>query len=912
MIPIKTNVDRVPPYRFHHIEINKNILTPQTRLDYIPHIKDVDESEETRYNRWLQELEEMEAASGFETLSREQRAAKTRRNECTARLAVVLPAWLKALSIDGCTKNTLIRYMATQAQANTITPQQKTSILDSCGRDDQFGSPRATTAAKLFTEAFDQVFHTEHADFAAVTLRDVLLRDESVDNIIDPKRSTAKDVMATPKPADMFSLEKPLLDQTYLETYFVFGCLICFSNSCEHGEYDAKNQKRTFSMEAWGGVDGAFKRRALRPSENEATPEDKVLYAQPCSDKCFRAVGDSILGFEKPWDPSELRSLRILVETSPTGPSHRPPECNAAGFLGRPCWAVSRKVRELGVAPRVLRPPTPAGTVKSLPWYDRWKKMLLGDWQEHVKIHDHARRDIVEPCAHDGPCTVEAGCSCVKAGVLCERFCRCTAKTCPYKFTGCACHSLGKSCYAKQKERPCICVQLNRECDPSLCHGCGAADRANPGNRDDDDLHETGCQNVALQRGKSKHVVLARSRLSGCGYGLITAEDIAQDEFVIEYVGELIVQDEGVRREARRGDDVFCDQKAPSYVFSLLEDEGTWVDGAVYGNLSRYINHAPEGNLTPKVLYVNHEYRIRFTALREIKAGEELFFNYGDNFPNLTQKLLEDRVEADQGDTTRGTGRKRGRRPGPRRGRGQGSRGGRARVQGGRKTAPPETTEWDFVDAEPAQKRRRTRVDKYQDVDEDEDGEDEEEYDPENAEGPDGSDWEGFRRSRRGGRGGANGVRGQRGRRQRSRRVGRKASEEKAVNEDEDSDAILYETPTRRSRKRGGRRGGLRSNVVPATDGSNSEAEAEDAPVRRPRSRKRTRLVNDSTDEVETKDEVMVGGVALENNEGEERDEEEDDEDEDDEEDGLPMRGRSSRKAQMPARFRNDEGASSS
>lgn len=906
MIPIQTNVDRVPPYRFHHIEISKNILTPQTRLDYIPHIKDVDESEETRYNRWLQELEEMEAASGFETLSREQRAAKTRLNECTARLAVVLPAWLKALSIDGCTKNTLIRYMATQAQANTITPQQKTSILDSCGRDDQAGSPRATTAARLFTEAFDQVFYTEKRDFAPVTLRDVLFRDESVDSIIDPKRSTAKDVIATPKPADMFSLDKPLLDQTYLETYLVFGCLICFSNSCEHGEYDAKNQKRTFSMEVWGGVDGALKRRALRPFENEATPEEKVLYAKPCSDKCFRAVGDSFAGPEKPWDPSELRSLRILVETSPTGPSHRPPECNAAGFLGRPCWAVSRKVRELGVSPRVIRPPTPAGPVKSLPWYDRWKKMLLGDWQDHVKIHDHARRDIVEPCAHDGPCTVEAGCPCVKAGVLCERFCRCTAKTCPYKFTGCACHSLGKSCYAKQKERPCICVQLNRECDPSLCRGCGAAERAHPANRDDDELHETGCQNVALQRGKSKQVVLARSLLNGCGYGLVTAEDIAQDEFVIEYVGELIVQDEGVRREARRGDDVFCDRKAPSYVFSLLEDEGTWVDGAVYGNLSRYINHAPEGNLTPKVLYVNHEYRIRFTALRDIKAGEELFFNYGDNFPNLTQKLLEDRVEADQGDAARGTGRKRGRRPGPRRGRGQGSRGGRARVQGGRKTAPPETTEWDFVDAEPAPKRRRTRVGKYADVDEDEEGEEEEEYEPETAEAADGSDWEGFMRKRRAVRGARGGSRAQQGRRKRSRRVGGKVGEKKAMNEDdEDSDAILHETPTKRSRKRGGLRGGLRSDVVLPSDGSNSETE--DAPAHRRRTRKRTRLVNDSADEVETKDEVMVRGVSVQNNEGEDNEEDEGEE----EEDGLPLRGRSNRKAQMPARFRDEEAVSS-
>ena len=882
-------------------------------MDYIPHIKDVDESEETRYNRWLQELEEMEAASGFETLSREQRAAKTRSNECTARLAVVLPAWLKALSIDGCTKNTLIRYMATQAQTNTITPQQKTSILDSCGRDDMAGSPRSATAAKLFTEAFDQVFYAEKADFAAVTLRDVLFRDEFVDNIIDPKRSTMKDVTATPKPAEVFSLDKPLLEQTYLETYFVFGCLICFSNSCEHGEYDAKNQKRTFSMEVWGGVDGALKRRAMRAADDNALPENRELYAQPCSDLCYRAVGDAFSGPEEPWDPSEIRSLRILVETSPTGPSHRPPECNVAGFLGRPCWAVRRKVREIGITPRMMRPPTTSqGPVKNLPWYDRWKKMLLGDWQDHVKIHDHARRDIVEPCAHDGPCTAEIGCPCVKAGVLCERFCRCTAKTCPYKFTGCACHSLGKLCHAKQKERPCVCVQLNRECDPALCRGCGAADRADPENRDDDELHETGCQNCALQRGKSKQVVLARSLLDGCGYGLVTAEDIAQDEFVIEYVGELIVQDEGVRREARRGDDVFCDQKAPSYVFSLLEDEGTWVDGAVYGNLSRYINHAPEGNLTPKVLYVNHEYRIRFTALRDIKAGEELFFNYGDNFPNLTQKLLEDRVE--QGETGQGTTRKRGRRPGPRRGRGQGR--GRARVQGGRKTAPPETTtEWDFVDSEPAQKKRRTRrADRNREDEEDEEPEDEgEDYQPGNSEFADGSDWEVFGSRRRGGRGsrGARGVRGGRaqlGRRKRVRQVQRRGNRTEAGNQDDESDGVPVETPTKGPRQRGGRRGGLRSKAVADSGASNSESE--EVVIRRWRSHKRPRVLNDSTDDVETLPEVMVAaqGVTV----GGDKVDDEGEGEEEDEDSSAPVRGRSGRRTQVPARFRDNERASSS
>jgi hypothetical protein len=142
-----------------------------------------------------------------------------------------------------------------------------------------------------------------------------------------------------------------------------------------------------------------------------------------------------------------------------------------------------------------------------------------------------------------------------------------------------------------------------------------------------------------------KSLLLGQSQLDGVGYGLFTAESIAQDEFIIEYVGELITHDEGVRREARRGD-VFDEESNVSYVFTLLENEGIWVDAAIYGNLSRYINHASEHdkrgcNITPRILYVNGEFRIKFTAMRDIEAGEELFFNYGENFPNLTKKLLD-------------------------------------------------------------------------------------------------------------------------------------------------------------------------------------------------------------------------------------------------------------------------------
>ncbi|KAH8743095.1 hypothetical protein F5883DRAFT_623610 [Diaporthe sp. PMI_573] len=294
--------------------------------------------------------------------------------------------------------------------------------------------------------------------------------------------------------------------------------------------------------------------------------------------------------------------------------------------------------------------------VKPLAWYDRHRKELKQDWQGHLNAHEFTRREIKDPCTHSGPCG--KGCPCVDAKLLC-----------------CACKAEGKTCLQLKKEgKPCICVQLNRECDPVLCQGCGAFDRADPKNAHDTDLHSYGCQNVALQRGVSKTVLLGESQIEGCGYGIFTAEDIAQDEFVIEYLGELISHDEGVRREARRGD-VFDDSKHSSYLFTLLDYEGIWVDAAIYGNLSRYINHASEYdkvgkklvNIVPQILFVNGDYRIKFKAQRDIKAGEELFFNYGENFPNLTKKLLDSKDEENQpkrGGTVRGRG-----------GRGRGGRG---------------------------------------------------------------------------------------------------------------------------------------------------------------------------------------------------------------------------------------------
>ncbi|KAJ4176054.1 hypothetical protein NW755_014631 [Fusarium falciforme] len=633
---IQTDEERVPRYRFHHVEIKKSILTPNTMLTFVPHLRDLESSEESKYNVWLQELEDIDRKSGFKPMNREEKVRVTVRSEFASTVSLYLENWLDRLRLPGCDKSTLIRYMASRAPDDAIAPRQKSDILNSHRLAESTTYPQANRAAEMFTEAFYRVFHQNQPSTKQITLRDVLLLDESVNSIMDTKQ-TAKDGSDSQYEDEFEAAE------FNLGTYCILGCLICFSHSCEHGEYDASNCKRNLSM--LPRLSDTLKRRRRILSDRANIANGHPL--NPCKRNCYQtSTTSAVNSAQRPWTPEEHIVMRSTVATADHSRVKKDPFCIVAHLLDRDCRDVFHEYEHLGIR---LPPPEPVRETptRTVSWYDRFKKALIGDWENRTRSQEHQQRELIEPCSHEGPCTLE-NCICVQYGYLCEKYCGCTVENCAYKFTGCACHSQGKTCLSKQKDRPCVCVQLNRECDPDLCGTCGVLERAEPENAEDELLHATGCQNCSLQRGLTRALALGQSQLEGVGYGLFAAEFIAQGDFIIEYVGELITHDEGVRREARRGD-VFDEESNISYVFTLLENEGIWVDAAMYGNLSRYINHASEKsdgdkrgcNITPRILYVNGEYRIKFTATRDIQAGEELFFNYGKNFPNLTKKLLD-------------------------------------------------------------------------------------------------------------------------------------------------------------------------------------------------------------------------------------------------------------------------------
>ena len=96
------------------------------------------------------------------------------------------------------------------------------------------------------------------------------------------------------------------------------------------------------------------------------------------------------------------------------------------------------------------------------------------------------------------------------------------------------------------------------------------------------------------------------------GTGGYARVDIATDTDLIEYVGKKIDKQEALRQ---------CEAENPC-VFYLDEEHD--LDGNVEWNPARFLNHS----CSPNAEAQDADGRIWIVALREIKAGEEVTFNY--------------------------------------------------------------------------------------------------------------------------------------------------------------------------------------------------------------------------------------------------------------------------------------------
>ncbi len=129
-------------------------------------------------------------------------------------------------------------------------------------------------------------------------------------------------------------------------------------------------------------------------------------------------------------------------------------------------------------------------------------------------------------------------------------------------------------------------------------------------------------RNAGTEPSETKRGRRIQVRRSGVhGKGVFALQPIARGERIIEYTGEIIGWPEALRRHPH-------DPADPNHTFYFsLGDGSRVIDAKVGGNAARWINHACEPNCQADES--EEDERVFIKALRNLKPGEELFYDYG-------------------------------------------------------------------------------------------------------------------------------------------------------------------------------------------------------------------------------------------------------------------------------------------
>lgn len=100
---------------------------------------------------------------------------------------------------------------------------------------------------------------------------------------------------------------------------------------------------------------------------------------------------------------------------------------------------------------------------------------------------------------------------------------------------------------------------------------------------------------------------------AAAGRGLFSGSSIRKGACVIEYTGRPLEEEEKFTSRSK-------------FLFDL--DNGVTIDGAVKTNLARYINHSCNPNCEATI----HDGHVWIHAIRAIKSGEELSYDYGETY----------------------------------------------------------------------------------------------------------------------------------------------------------------------------------------------------------------------------------------------------------------------------------------
>ncbi|CAB4432133.1 unnamed protein product [Rhizophagus irregularis] len=336
----------------------------------------------------------------------------------------------------------------------------------------------------------------------------------------------------------------------------------------------------------------------FRPSENRKRPRPPNDKNKPCGVDCYMHLKREARSPYDKWNDVEIalfRKAALLIGSKNY--------CQIADIIpSKNCKQVYRRSRALGEVEKEQEVEIGSSSDEAKKKSRKIMTKIVIDAENHSEYH---------PCDHPGrPC--DFNCPCKKGNVPCEKYCHCDLD-CPRRFPGCNCYGFGKTC----SNRGCICFTNYRECDPDLC-GCTASECNTSHSVSETDMGRSLCKNVAIQRRQAKHTIVGISTVAG--WGLFVREHVKKNEYLGEYIGEVISQTEADRRGK------IYDKRRTSFLFNLNKE--FVVDATRKGNKFRFINHSQDPNAYCRVTLVKGEHRIGIYALCDLEPGSELFFDY--------------------------------------------------------------------------------------------------------------------------------------------------------------------------------------------------------------------------------------------------------------------------------------------
>ncbi|NYT24595.1 SET domain-containing protein-lysine N-methyltransferase [Alcaligenaceae bacterium] len=117
------------------------------------------------------------------------------------------------------------------------------------------------------------------------------------------------------------------------------------------------------------------------------------------------------------------------------------------------------------------------------------------------------------------------------------------------------------------------------------------------------------------------------------GTGVFAARGIPAETRILEYCGRRITPEEADERPSSSPDD-------PNHTFFFSLSGGKIIDGGQRGNDARWINHSCSPNCEARENEAGT--RLYIYSLRDIAAGEELFFDYALQIEGRKTKKLRE------------------------------------------------------------------------------------------------------------------------------------------------------------------------------------------------------------------------------------------------------------------------------